>query len=359
MKLAMEWAEKGRGFTKTNPLVGAILVKEGEIVGRGYHRAFGEDHAEVMALKEAGENAKGATIYVTLEPCCHYGKTPPCTEALIRAGVKKVVIGMLDVDVRVAGRGAEILRNHGIAVEVGLLEKELRFQNRMFLVQQREKRPYVVLKFASSLDGKIATKTGESQWITSEESRLDGHGLRGMLDGILVGTETVLQDNPTLNNRSGSGKNPIKIFLDRRGKIPLDSQVFAKEKEMALVVTDRENLSYQRVLEEKNISYIGVSSGKEGLNLREMLEKLYEKNVGSLLIEGGGTVHGSFVSENLFDEVYAYIAPKLIGGEGAKSAVSGRGLARLSQVEDLEIYEIKNLGSDIRIHGGRKCLREL
>lgn len=358
MKEALELAEKARGYTKTNPLVGAVIVKDNKIIGRGYHKFFGGDHAEVMALKEAGPDAKGATIYVTLEPCCHYGKTPPCTEALIAAGISKVFVAMEDPNPRVAGNGIKILREKGIEVQVGLLEGEARWQNRAFIKGIREKMPYVTLKYGASLDGKIATVTGQSKWITSQESRLDGHKYRGIMDGILVGSQTVLLDNPSLDNRSGRGKNPVKLVLDRELKIPTDYNIFKNEPENLFLFTsntDKDKWEERTALGAK----IFLVKEVDGLlDLENLLKIVFENNIGHILVEGGGQIHGSFVSKGLFDEVILYYAPIILGGREAKSAVSGQGIDYLNSAPELEILHIERIDKDIKIHGVKKCLQE-
>lgn len=358
MKLALELAEKGRGKTRTNPLVGAVIVKQGRVVGEGYHHHFGGDHAEVMAIKQAKHKTKGATLFVTLEPCCHFGKTPPCTEAIIQAGISKVYVAMVDCDQRVAGKGIKILRENGIEVEVGLLGKEAKWQNRAFICSNTKKRPYISLKFASSLDGKIATVDGESKWITSEESRKDAHKYRGLVDAILVGTNTALEDNPKLNNRSGIGDDPYRVLLDRNLKVKLDSYLYTYKPEMTIVFTSSKD---QGAIDERKAlgaQIFCASERREGLDLKEVLDRLYSLHIGHVLVEGGGTLHDSFVREDLFDELIAYYAPVLIGGEIAKSAVSGQGIGSLSAVPKLEIISMERLGVDMKLYGVKKCLLE-
>lgn len=359
MQEALELAEKARGYTKTNPLVGAVIVNEGKIVGKGYHQYYGGDHAEVMALKEAADKARGASIYVTLEPCCHYGKTPPCTEAILKAGISKVYVAMEDCDKRVAGNGIKILRDKGIEVQVGLLEKEARWQNRAFIKSNQEKKPFVTLKYACSLDGKIATSTGQSKWITSEESRLDGHKYRGIVDGIVVGSNTALLDNPILNNRSKRGKNPYKILLDRRLKVPINWNIFQFNPELTYIYTSSNEVEEIKKRESLGAKVIRIGEKEKHLDLQELLQSLYDLKMGHILIEGGGELHGSFVYENLFDEVILYYAPKLLGGKEAKSAVSGLGIESLDKVAEIDIVNVERMGIDIKIHGVRRCLQEL
>ena len=229
MKRALELAELGRGFTKTNPLVGAVVVKNNKIIAEGYHHRFGDNHAEVDALNKVSKMAEGATMYVTLEPCSHYGKTPPCVDRIIKEKLKRVVVAIKDPDERVSGRGIEILKKEGIDVEVGMLEEEAKFQNRVFLLNKSKKRPFITLKFATTLDGKIATSSGESKWITNSTSRKDSHILRGKVDGILVGKNTASKDNPFLTNRSGEGDNPIRILLDSELEINSNYNIYNSE----------------------------------------------------------------------------------------------------------------------------------
>ncbi|EGS30534.1 riboflavin biosynthesis protein RibD [Peptoniphilus sp. oral taxon 375 str. F0436] len=351
MKEAIQEALKGQGQTLTNPLVGAVLVRDGKIISRGYHEKFGSSHAEVNCLRDM--DAQGATLYVTLEPCSHYGKTPPCVDLVIEKKVKRVVVGELDSNPQVRGRGIQKLKEAGIQVTCGVLEEECHAMNRLFHFTIRQQRPYVILKMAQSLDGKIATKTGDSQWITGEEARRDGHRLRGICDAILVGRGTALQDNPQLTCRTG-GKTPLRVVLDRTLKTPRTYQLFQGEKTIFYVGPDQETRALTPTAQA-----ISIGQGQDGLVLEECLEDLYKnQQVSSLLVEGGSQVLSSFIKQGLVDQWVIYQAPLFIGGDG-KSTIASLGVEKLSQALESQIYKVDRLGKDLRIQGGKDCLLEL
>ena len=355
MNRALTLAKKGLGKTKTNPMVGAVLVKDGRIIAEGYHHGFGMDHAEVDCLKQVEESSRGGTMYLTLEPCSHYGKTPPCVVAIERAGIARVVVGTLDPNPKVAGRGVGALEAAGIQVDVGVLEDACQSLNRAFFTSILTHTPYVICKFATTLDGKIATDTGESQWITSEEARKDGHKLRGAVDGILVGTNTVIKDNPRLSNRSGEGGDPTRIILDRRGAVDLDFHVYDGT-QPTIVYTTYMDEAKIKTLRERGVVVEVMKEKKGKLDLHAILKDLYAKDMGRILVEGGGRLHGSLIHEDLVDEFALYLAPTLFGG--GKDAVAGRAIATLSERRDFVFDEVKMLGPDLFIGGIRACLRE-
>lgn len=356
MKRALSLAERGRGMTGTNPMVGAVLVKDGEIIGEGWHHGFGDDHAEVNCLKNAKGSPSGATIYVNLEPCSHYGKTPPCVKTIINAGITRVVVGTLDPNPRVAGRGVHILKQSGIEVVVGVMEEECRKLNRAFFSSILKRRPYITTKYATTIDGKIATNTGESQWITGEEARMDGHILRGQVDGIMVGTGTVLADDPKLSNRSGEGVQPTRIILDRRGIIDGNANVYDGSQKTIVYTSDMDE-EKEGILASRGVIVVRINSVDGKLPLKEVLTDLYEtKFIGHVLIEGGGRLHGSLIDEDLVDEFVLYLAPTIFGG--GKSAIEGEGIESLKDRKDFEIIDVERLGDDLCIRGVARCSRE-
>lgn len=353
MREALRLAAHGRGRTSPNPLVGAVLVRDGRIVGAGWHRKAGTEHAEIHALRMAGELAQGATMYVTLEPCSHTGRTGPCAQAVIEAGVRRVVAAMEDPNPIVSGRGFQMLRDAGVEVSCGLLEQEARRLNEVFVTWVMEKRPFVTLKMAMTLDGKTATANGDSQWITGEEARLRGHELRDENDAILVGIGTVLADRPLLTTRllDGNGKNPLRIVLDSHARMPNDMPMLHDEAAPVLIATTeaapKENL---KRLRETGVEVLILGAGPT-VDLSLLLRTLGERKICSLLVEGGSTVHYSFLREALADKVYAFIAPMLVGGENATPAVGGEGFSRLADAARLTDIETEMIGKDFCISG--------
>ncbi len=352
MKLALKLAARGRGKTSPNPLVGAVIVKEGEIVGRGYHQKAGEPHAEINALKEAGERAKGATLYVTLEPCDHYGKTPPCTEAIIDSGLKRVVIAMEDPNPRVQGAGIKRLQATNLEVKVGVLAEQAKKLNEVFVKYITTKTPFVVLKNAVSLDGKIATRTGDTKWITGKQSRQIVHRLRDWLDGILVGRGTVAADNPRLTARLPEGGNdPTRIILDSKLEIGQQARVINQQStaETIIATTKQADIEKKKQLEQVGVKIL--EAGEEQVDLSYLLDKLGELEITGLLVEGGGQVNTSFWEEELVDKLYYFLAPKIIGGEEAVPVVAGKGVAKVKDSIGIADKEIKEVGEDILITG--------
>ena len=353
MRLAMQLAGNAIGRTSPNPLVGAVIVKDNRVVGCGWHRKAGTPHAEVHALNQAGELAQGADVYVTLEPCAHYGKTPPCAKALVEAKVKNVYGGLLDVNPKVAGKGFKILEDAGIHVEYGFLQDELRKQNEVFFKWIEHKKPFVVLKAAMTLDGKIATATGQSKWITNETSRAYGYKLRDIYDGIMVGINTVIEDNPMLTARVDSGKNPIRIVVDSSLRIDINANVVQdKSAKTIIATTDKADKDKILKLQAQDVDVIVVDKDKnDKVDIEKLLDILGQQNICSILVEGGATLSGSFVAKKLVDKVYFFIAPKIVGGKEAKTSVAGTGILNLQEALALKDIQIEKLEEDILIIG--------
>lgn len=353
MRLAMQLAGNAIGRTSPNPLVGAVIVKDNRVVGCGWHRKAGTPHAEVHALNQAGELAQGADVYVTLEPCAHYGKTPPCAKALVEAKVKNVYGGLLDVNPKVAGKGFKILEDAGIHVEYGFLQDELRKQNEVFFKWIEHKKPFVVLKAAMTLDGKIATATGQSKWITNETSRAYGYKLRDIYDGIMVGINTVIEDNPMLTARVDGGKNPIRIVVDSSLKIDINANVVQDKSTKTIVATtDKADKDKILKLQAQDVDVIVVDKDEnDKVDIEKLLDILGQQNICSILVEGGATLSGSFVAKKLVDKVYFFIAPKIVGGKEAKTPVAGTGILNLQEALALKDIQIEKLEEDILIIG--------
>ena len=353
MRLAMQLAGNAIGRTSPNPLVGAVIVKDNRVVGCGWHRKAGTPHAEVHALNQAGELAQGADVYVTLEPCAHYGKTPPCAKALVEAKVKNVYGGLLDVNPKVAGKGFKILEDADIHVEYGFLQDELRKQNEVFFKWIEHKKPFVVLKAAMTLDGKIATATGQSKWITNETSRAYGYKLRDIYDGIMVGINTVIEDNPMLTARVDGGKNPIRIVVDSSLRIDINANVVQDKSAKTIVATtDKADKDKILKLQAQDVDVIVVDKDEnDKVDIEKLLDILGQQNICSILVEGGATLSGSFVAKKLVDKVYFFIAPKIVGGKEAKTPVAGTGILNLQEALALKDIQIEKLEEDILIIG--------
>ncbi|GIW81615.1 MAG: riboflavin biosynthesis protein RibD [Gemmatales bacterium] len=352
MAQALALAERGRGYVEPNPLVGAIVVRDGELVGIGWHERFGGAHAEVGALKAAGSKAQGATLYVTLEPCCHHGKTPPCTDAIIAAGIRRVVAALVDPFSQVAGKGIDQLRAAGIRVDVGTCAEQARQLNAPYFKLIQTGTPYVHAKWAMSLDGKIATAAGDSKWISSEESRRVVHELRGRMDAIVVGIGTVLRDDPLLTARPKGARVPMRIVLDSHGRIPENAQLIRTidEAPVVLAVTDCP-AERKDALTRLGCEVWSLSTRFNRPDVTSLLEELGKRKLTNILIEGGAEVFGSFLDARAIDEVHVFVAPKLIGGTEAKSAVGGKGIAQIADALELEDRNVEARGKDIVIHG--------
>lgn len=349
MKMALDLARGTLGQTSPNPVVGAVLVKNNQIVGMGAHLKAGEAHAEVHAIQMAGEQAKGATLYVTLEPCSHFGKTPPCSILVISTGIKKVFVATTDPNPQVAGTGIDRMRKAGIEVEVGLLEKEARELNKIFFYNIQTHLPFVTLKSAVSLDGKTATRTGESKWITGEAARADVHQLRHEHDAILVGVNTILKDDPSLTTRLvNGGKNPIRVILDTQLRTPLNAKVVTDREAPTWIVTGSEVLSEQQLaFEQAGVKLIRME--KKQILVKELLSTLGELGITSLFVEGGAKVNGSFLQERAFQQQIVYMGAKLIGGKDAPTSFSGEGIEKIADAIPLKIKSVQMIGDDIKV----------
>ncbi|MFA5077750.1 MAG: bifunctional diaminohydroxyphosphoribosylaminopyrimidine deaminase/5-amino-6-(5-phosphoribosylamino)uracil reductase RibD [Candidatus Micrarchaeia archaeon] len=343
MRLALKLAAKGN--PSPNPYVGALIVKGGKIIGKGYHEKAGMAHAEVDALKSLrnAEDAKGAVLYSTLEPCNHFGKTPPCTKAVIDAGISKVVFGMKDPNPNVAGGGENELRKAGLEVECGVLEDEAVKQNEVFVKYCRTGLPFVIVKAAMSMDGKIATRTGDSRWISGEKARRYAHGMRSSCDAVLVGINTVLEDDPQLTARIPGGRNPVKIVLDDALRTPLGAKLLQEGKTIiATCVNAREER--KKALEQNGAKVILCGGGR--VDLRILLVELGKMGMISVLVEGGGEVQGSFLDAGLIDKLVLVYAPMLIGGREAKTAFGGNGSELVARAMKLRTENVKKIGPD-------------
>jgi len=352
MKRALRLAEKGKGRTSPNPMVGAVLVKDDKVIGEGYHTKAGEEHAEIVALRQAGAEAKGATLYLNLEPCNHYGKTPPCAPVVIEAGVKRVVVGMEDPNPLVKGKGIENLRKSGIDVEVGILENECRRLNEAFCKYISKKEPFVILKVAATLDGKIAAGDGDSKWISGEASRRFVHRLRSEVDGIVVGIGTILKDDPMLTARIKGGKDPRRVVLDSRLRIPEDARVIEISPSKTIIATTDLSPKEKRDRLEKRGVRILILDSKEGkVNLKICLFRLGEMEMTSVLVEGGSQVNGAFLDEGLIDKFFLFLSPKLIGDRDALGIFGGKGAANLRDAVTLNELRVRKIGGDILLEG--------
>ncbi len=356
MKRALELAEKGRGGTSPNPMVGAVVVKKGKIISEAHHRRAGALHAEPLALRKAGKRAKGATLYVNLEPCAHVGRTPPCTDEIIKSSIKSVYYAMADPNPLSNGRGIAKLRKNNIKTTKGLLQKEARKLNEVFVKYITRRMPFVTLKMAESLDGKIATREKNSKWITSDDSRRYAHRIRSEVDAILVGINTILEDNPLLTSRSR--RSPIKIILDPGLRVPERANIFSKKSpSLSIVAISKRSLKKKTVIEKiKRLNKRGVlvitSRGKNGrIDLRTLLRELAELEIAHLLVEGGGETAAGFIENHLVDRILFFIAPKIIGGRDAVTSVEGRGVDKIGKSLQLKDVEIEKIGRDILIKG--------
>ena len=361
MKLAIEEAKKGEGFTNPNPMVGAVIVKDGRIISKDYHRKYGEYHAERNAILNCKEDMHGAELYVTLEPCCHYGKTPPCTEIIIESGIKKVYIGAMDKNSLVAGKGAAILREHGIEVAEGICEKECQELNKVFFHYIQTKTPYVVMKYAMTADGKIATHTGASKWITGEMARERVQKSRHTYMGIMAGVNTVLMDDPKLTCRIEGMKSPIRIICDTHLRTPLSAQVVQTASEVpTIIATIIEEEEKKKPYTDLGCQVWTVPADKTHIDLKALMKKAGEAGIDSILLEGGGTLNYSALKRGIVQAVEMYIAPKIFGGELAKTPVEGQGIAKVADAFELKNPKIEQIEQDILITWEvEQCLQEL
>lgn len=356
MKEALSLAERGRGKVYPNPLVGAIVVKKGRIVGKGFHAYYGGPHAEMIALRCAGCRAKGATLYVTLEPCSTYGKTPPCTLAILKSGLKRVVIATLDPNPVNRGKGRAFLVKNGISVKVGIEKDAARCQNASFFKYQTLGLPFVQLKLAQSLDGKIASYAGDSKWISSTNSRRLVHKLRAQSQAVLVGYRTALIDNPCLNIRDykrTNGYQPLRVVLDPWLKLPLSLNVFNVRRQSTVVIASLRNRhsAKWKQLERRGVKLVGVTSDSRVFNIKEAMARLADMGVINILVEGGGETAASFLEKRLVDKVCFFIAPKIIGGRLAKTSIEGNGVKEIRKAVTVKDVSVKTIGKDILVEG--------
>ena len=354
MRRAIELARLGAGWTAPNPLVGAVIVKDGRIIGEGYHERYGQLHAERNAIASLTESAYGATLYVTLEPCCHYGKTPPCTEAILEQGIGRVYIGSRDPNPLVAGKGAKILREHGVEVIEDFLREECDQLNPVFFHYITTGRPYVVMKYAMTMDGKIATATGESKWITGAVARNHVQELRGRYAAIMAGIGTVLADDPMLNCRIEGAHQPLRIVLDAGLRIPTGSKLLQTAGQYPTLIVCAKETDKAQEIRDLGAEVIALPGQDGEVSLPHLMEYLGGRKIDSILAEGGGQVHESLRREGLLQHVCCYIAPKLFGGKNAKTPVEGEGCQRVSEAMELVHVKITRLGEDILLEGDKK-----
>jgi len=354
MKLAFALAQKGLGLTWPNPMVGAVIVKDQKIIAQGWHRRYGGDHAEVDALKKIGAKAKDATLYVTLEPCSHWGRTPPCTDAIIQAGIKHVIIGVLDPNPITHGKSVHLLRKAGIKVEVGFLQEELTQMNEAFNKYITKGMPYVVAKCAQTLDGKIATAKGESKWITSAKTREYAHQRRNEFDAIMVGINTVLKDDPRLN-APRKGKHLKKIIVDSSLKIPLKAKLFQVKNTTDIIIATTSKASKNKIQQFSKLGvhvWVAPSKGEGGhVDLKWLFKELAKGKIACVLIEGGGRLIGRALKDGLVDRMMVYVAPKIIGDQNAISSIAGLNVLDINRTLELKNTTIKKLGEDFLIEG--------
>lgn len=364
MQRAIELAQRAQGCTSPNPLVGCVVVKNDQLVGSGWHRAAGQAHAEAEALHQAGDQCAGATLYVSLEPCCHHGRTPPCTDAIIASGISKVIYAATDINPKATG-GAALLRQAGIETIHGVLEPQALQLNRFYFHHLRTGRPYVITKFAASLDGRIATRSMNSQWITGIEARQRGHQLRQAVDAIVVGAQTVISDDPQLTVRRESLnkdqithniplQHPLRVVLDSHGRIPLDRKIFAANfaSNTLVVTTAAMPDAHQQSLEQQGVEVLRVEqSAQQQIDVNALLSALGRRGIQSVMVEGGASLLGSFYDLQCVNEVWAFLAPKLIGGRDAPAAIAGLGIDQLHSAAIVQDMQTEQLGPDLLIRG--------
>lgn len=348
LKKALKLAKNGLGWTNPNPMVGALIVKNGKTLSEGYHKRVGLPHAEIEALRSVRSNVKGSTLYTNLEPCSHFGRTPPCVKALIKSGISRVVCSTLDPNPKIKGKGVKGLQKAGIKVSVGLLEKKARSLNEAFFTFYEKKRPFIAIKFAASLDGKIATKTGESKWITNEKARLYARKLRTYYQAILVGINTVLKDNPHLGTREKNKKEPRRIILDPKLKIPLNSRVL-RDNNALIITTNLASKEKLKTLKKRGLPFICYKN--KTISFPDLLGDLRKREIISILVEGGGETIGNFIDQGLVDKIYAFYSPIIIGGKEATSAVSGEGIEKIKSAVHLSNISFKHFGDNFLLIG--------
>ncbi|WP_425617173.1 bifunctional diaminohydroxyphosphoribosylaminopyrimidine deaminase/5-amino-6-(5-phosphoribosylamino)uracil reductase RibD [Anatilimnocola sp. NA78] len=357
MRRALELAARGQGSVEPNPMVGCVIVRAGQIVGEDYHQRYGGPHAEIEALRAAGEAAKGSTLYVTLEPCCHFGKTPPCSQAVIAAGVSRVVAAMRDPFPQVSGQGVAELQAAGVQIELGLLEQEARELNAPYLMLVGNRRPWIIAKWAMTLDGKIATRTGRSKWISGPESREVVQQLRSRVDAVLIGRRTAELDDPLLTARLATGQKPARvatrIVLDSQASLSLHSQLVKTAREVPLLVVTSEQAEATKVaaLQAAGAEVLSIAASSAAERLRELFKELGKRRLTNVLCEGGGQLLGSLFDDQLVDEVHCFIAPKIFGSAQAAGPVAGQGIELPDLAADLDAPVWQQMGSDLYVRG--------
>ncbi|HEY7329349.1 MAG TPA: bifunctional diaminohydroxyphosphoribosylaminopyrimidine deaminase/5-amino-6-(5-phosphoribosylamino)uracil reductase RibD [Gemmataceae bacterium] len=355
MRRALELAARGCGYVEPNPMVGAVVVRDGQLVGEGWHQRFGEPHAEIHALAAAGEAARGATLYVNLEPCCHFGKTPPCTDAILGAGIRRVVAAMPDPFSAVAGKGAELLRQAGVTVEFGVGEAEARRLNAPYLKLLTTGLPWIHAKWAMTLDGKIATRSGDSRWVSNETSRRRVHELRGRMDAILVGIGTVLADNPQLTARPPGPRTPARIILDSHGRIPDEAIVVQTAHITPTMIATTEHMPQAKrvALQALGCEVLVLSGHHDRVSVVDLLVELGRRRFTNILVEGGSGVLGAFFDAAEIDELHVFISPRLIGSAAAMTPIGGVGVQQMADALRLTDWTNQVLDGDLYIHGWR------
>ena len=357
MAYALSLAELARGYTSPNPAVGAVIERDGLVVGLGHTQQPGMEHAEIMALNQAGEMARGATMYVTLEPCCHHGKTPPCTDAVINAGISEVNIAVTDPNPLVCGKGIACLKAAGIKTKIGEYEQRAREINEGYFKYIKTGMPFVIAKFAMSMDGKIATRTGDSKWITSEDARNYAHGQRHSVDAIMVGAQTIIADDPQLTARGYSGKcgraklQPLRVIVDGRGRVPGTARVFSEPGKTLVAVADGHFDKELLKKKKEGTEYLVLKSDRGLIDIAELLKALGQRQITTVMIEGGSSLLGYAFDHHLVDKVLAFIAPIIIGGEEAKTAVSGRGVDKVKNALQLKDIRIEKFDNELLVSG--------
>ncbi|MEK6656858.1 MAG: bifunctional diaminohydroxyphosphoribosylaminopyrimidine deaminase/5-amino-6-(5-phosphoribosylamino)uracil reductase RibD [Nitrospirota bacterium] len=360
MRLCLSLAKKGKGRTSPNPIVGAVVVKDDKIIGKGYHKKAGLPHAEAIAISKAGSDAEGSTLYISLEPCCHSNKkTPPCTKKIIESKIKKVVIGMIDPNPLVSGKGIEELLASNIEVKTGVLEDEAKKINESFVKYIKTKTPFVILKIAESLDGKIATNTGESKWITGETAREYAHKLRDEVDAVLVGIGTVLRDNPSLTTRlkNKKGKDPIRVVVDSGLRIPLSAKLLTQKANARTIIATSKTASKGKIekIKKTGAEIILLKTKNSKIPLTQLMKELGKREITSLMIEGGSEIAASAIKEAVVDKVVFFIALKIITGINAKPSIGGEGIKKLKDALMLKDVSVKRIGEDIMVEGYVRC----
>ena len=347
MDLTISLAEKGRGLTSPNPMVGCIIVKRGRIVGKGFHKKAGTEHAEILALNEAGKKAMNSTMYVYLEPCSHWGKTPPCTEKIVEAGVREVIIGMNDPNPLVDG--FRELKFRGLKTKIGILEKEAKKLNEAYSKYMKTKKPFVILKVAMSLDGKIATATGDSKYITSKEARAYVHQLRTEVDAVMVGLNTVLRDNPELTPRLVKGKDPVKIVVDSRLKIPKNCSLMKEPSKLIIAATNSTSKNEVKKLQQMGVNVLLTKAVKGMVDLQDLMKQLGKHEITTVMIEGGSRLNSSAIKEGIVDKMLIFTAPKIIGN--GVGAIGNLGITKIDKAVKLKNSITRRIGSDLLVEG--------